>query len=378
MWSMTPAEQRPPSWSSHAAEPAQGARAAAAVQADRDDIGADSGAVSAPAWLAHATRTTTSSRHRDLHLAAKLDGPVRGHPAGLRRGDHRPREGWHHHRRSRGALGGVRRPASRDRGARGGAPDRPGHGLRCRGAPEAGEAAVRGGLPGGGRRGRGREAGQGGSPGPCARALLGARQGRWHQRGPLQTADAACAPAEEGSRGADLPAAPGRRAGSTRRPGKKLAARHAAGTGADRPAREPPHRAAERERLPVHHAGHHRCRRADVRPRAGRPRHRDIASRPAKPVGWPAGPGSSRWCSDGDSIPTRPGQGAGGSSTATRRSRSTIATTAAPRTPAIGHRPGSSSITRTPGAGSGRRMSRTASPCARRTTGWPTTRRPTT
>lgn len=39
------------------------------VQADRDDVGADSGAVSAPAWLAHATRTSTASGHRDRHLA---------------------------------------------------------------------------------------------------------------------------------------------------------------------------------------------------------------------------------------------------------------------------------------------------------------------
>ena len=44
------------------------------LQGERDDIGADSGAVSAPAWLAHATKTTTTSRHRDLHLATKLDG----------------------------------------------------------------------------------------------------------------------------------------------------------------------------------------------------------------------------------------------------------------------------------------------------------------
>ena len=43
------------------------------VQADRDGVGADSGATSTPAWLAHATKTTTTSRHRDLHLARKLD-----------------------------------------------------------------------------------------------------------------------------------------------------------------------------------------------------------------------------------------------------------------------------------------------------------------
>src|SRR3954451_13751811 len=44
------------------------------LQAERDGIGADSGAVGAAAWLAHATKTTVSSRHRGLHLATKLDG----------------------------------------------------------------------------------------------------------------------------------------------------------------------------------------------------------------------------------------------------------------------------------------------------------------
>ena len=43
------------------------------VQADRDGVGADSGATSTPAWLAHATKTTTAGRHRDLHLGKKLD-----------------------------------------------------------------------------------------------------------------------------------------------------------------------------------------------------------------------------------------------------------------------------------------------------------------
>ncbi|QWZ07144.1 HNH endonuclease [Nocardioides panacis] len=43
------------------------------VQADRDDIAADSGAVDTAAWLAHATGTSTASRHRDLHLATALD-----------------------------------------------------------------------------------------------------------------------------------------------------------------------------------------------------------------------------------------------------------------------------------------------------------------
>ncbi|MGZ8735662.1 MAG: HNH endonuclease signature motif containing protein, partial [Nocardioides sp.] len=43
------------------------------VSADRDGVGADSGATSTPAWLAHATKTTSASCHRDLHLAKKLD-----------------------------------------------------------------------------------------------------------------------------------------------------------------------------------------------------------------------------------------------------------------------------------------------------------------
>ncbi|QNN52335.1 HNH endonuclease signature motif containing protein [Nocardioides mesophilus] len=43
------------------------------LQADRDEVGAESGAVSTPAWLAHATKTTAAARHRDLHLARKLD-----------------------------------------------------------------------------------------------------------------------------------------------------------------------------------------------------------------------------------------------------------------------------------------------------------------
>lgn len=43
------------------------------LQAERDGIGAESGAVSAPAWFAHATKTTTASRYRDLHLATGLD-----------------------------------------------------------------------------------------------------------------------------------------------------------------------------------------------------------------------------------------------------------------------------------------------------------------
>jgi hypothetical protein len=43
------------------------------VQADRDGVGADSGATSTPAWLAHATKITSAGCHRALHLAKKLD-----------------------------------------------------------------------------------------------------------------------------------------------------------------------------------------------------------------------------------------------------------------------------------------------------------------
>ena len=35
-----------------------------------------------PAWLAHATKTTTASCHRDLHLATKLDETVPHHEGG--------------------------------------------------------------------------------------------------------------------------------------------------------------------------------------------------------------------------------------------------------------------------------------------------------
>ena len=43
------------------------------VDADRNQVGADSGATSTPAWLAHETKTTRTAAFRDLHLAQKLD-----------------------------------------------------------------------------------------------------------------------------------------------------------------------------------------------------------------------------------------------------------------------------------------------------------------
>ena len=73
-WSMTPAEQREALVALHQQQSRlKELELRVLLQADRDDVGADSGAVSGPAWFAHATRTTSVSRHRDLHLAAKLD-----------------------------------------------------------------------------------------------------------------------------------------------------------------------------------------------------------------------------------------------------------------------------------------------------------------
>jgi hypothetical protein len=74
MWSMTPAEQREALVDLRRQQSRlKELELRVLVQADRDDVGADSGAVSTPAWLAHATKTTTASCHRDLHLAAELD-----------------------------------------------------------------------------------------------------------------------------------------------------------------------------------------------------------------------------------------------------------------------------------------------------------------
>ena len=74
IWSMTPEEQREALVELRRQQSRlKELELRVLVQADRDGVGADSGAVSTPAWLAHATKTTTASCHRDLHLAAKLD-----------------------------------------------------------------------------------------------------------------------------------------------------------------------------------------------------------------------------------------------------------------------------------------------------------------
>src|SRR5512139_3773155 len=73
-WSMTPAEQREVLVELRR----QRARLEelelrVLVAADRNQVGADSGATSTPAWLAHATKSTRTAAFRDLHLARKLD-----------------------------------------------------------------------------------------------------------------------------------------------------------------------------------------------------------------------------------------------------------------------------------------------------------------
>ena len=143
------------------------------VQADRDGVGAESGATSTPAWLAHATRTTTTSRHRDLHLARKLDETFTVTRAALA-------AGLIDVEKARIVAAAVEAlteefddlPAGTQEAAEAHLVDQ----AQAFDAPTlraAGEAVVRGGLPGGGRRGRGRQAGQGGGQGAGVGALLG-------------------------------------------------------------------------------------------------------------------------------------------------------------------------------------------------------------
>ena len=73
-WSMSPAEQREALVELARAEARLSElRLRVLVAADNNQVGADSGATSTPAWLAHATRTSRTAAFRDLHLAAKLD-----------------------------------------------------------------------------------------------------------------------------------------------------------------------------------------------------------------------------------------------------------------------------------------------------------------
>jgi hypothetical protein len=73
LWSMTPDEQRGALVKIHR----QRARLEELElrvlgQADRDQVGADSGATSTPAWFAHETKTGRAARFADLHLAEDL------------------------------------------------------------------------------------------------------------------------------------------------------------------------------------------------------------------------------------------------------------------------------------------------------------------
>ncbi len=62
-WSMSPAEQREALVELARAEArVVELRLRVLVDADRNQVGADSGATSTPAWLAHATKTTTAGR----------------------------------------------------------------------------------------------------------------------------------------------------------------------------------------------------------------------------------------------------------------------------------------------------------------------------
>ena len=53
------------------------------VQADRDQVGADSGATSTPAWLAHATKTTTAGASPGPAPGARSSTSVPRHPGGV-------------------------------------------------------------------------------------------------------------------------------------------------------------------------------------------------------------------------------------------------------------------------------------------------------
>ena len=109
-WSMTADEQRTALVELAKAESRlEELRLRVLVQADRDGIGADSGATSTPAWVAHATKTTTAGRFRDLHLAQKLDGMFTATREALAAGGDRRGEGRHHHQRGRSVDCGVRR-----------------------------------------------------------------------------------------------------------------------------------------------------------------------------------------------------------------------------------------------------------------------------
>ncbi len=275
LWSMTPEEEREALVELHKQQARlEELELRLLVQADRDGVGADSGATSTPAWLAHATKTTTAGRHRDLHLGKKLDETFHATKAALAAGlidvekagivtaavealtaeyDDLPR------RRSRAKAEAHMVDQAKEFDA----PTLKQLGKRlfevvC---PEAADAAE-------GKKLEKEEA--------KARALahFSVRDhGDGTATGLVQAAHPARRPAEEGPRGTHQPAPDRRRQA---RPGdrEEAAARDAARAGVDGAGREPPLRPAERERVPVHPGRHPRHRRPDVRDRGRHRRHR--------------------------------------------------------------------------------------------------------
>jgi hypothetical protein len=73
LWSMTPDEQRGALVAIHQQRSRlEELELRLLAQADRDQVGAETGATSTPAWLAHETKTGRAARFADLHLAEAL------------------------------------------------------------------------------------------------------------------------------------------------------------------------------------------------------------------------------------------------------------------------------------------------------------------
>ena len=255
------------------------------AQADRDQVGAESGATSTPAWLAHETRTGPAARHADLHLATKLDQAFHVTRAALAGGGIDVGEGPDRHPRGGDVDDRVRRPPGRDACQGRGPHGRPRPAVRRAHAQTARQTTLRGRLPRSGRRRRRQAARQGRSQGTGPGVLLHPRQRRRHQRGPVQAPHPARPPAQESPRSVDVAAADRRRAPRPR-DREEAPALHAARPRADGAAGEPPVGPAERERVPVHPRGHRPPPRPDQRPRDRGHRHRPPALRRRAP---PAG-----------------------------------------------------------------------------------------
>jgi hypothetical protein len=87
LWAMTPDEERTALVAMHRQRSRlEELELRVLAQADRDQVGADSGATSTPAWMAHATKTNPAARHADLHLAKKLEDTFQATGAALAAG----------------------------------------------------------------------------------------------------------------------------------------------------------------------------------------------------------------------------------------------------------------------------------------------------